>query len=97
MRIRRKFLCAGVALMLGLAGPDTMTRQAQAIVVFDPANYGQNLLQAARALTQINNQVRQITNQAQMLLNQARNLTSLPTSLAAEMRSSLGPWGRSTR
>ena len=90
MKMRRKFLCVGVVLMLGLAGPNMLIRQAQAIVVFDPANYGQNLLQAARALTQINNQVRQITNQAQMLLNQARNLTSLPTSLAAEMRSSPG-------
>lgn len=89
MRMTRKLLCAGMALVLGLIGPGMMTRQAHAIVVFDPANYGQNLLQAARALTQINNQVRQITNQAQMLVNQARNLTSLPTSLAAEMQASL--------
>jgi P-type conjugative transfer protein TrbJ len=49
-------------------------------VVYDPSNYGQNLLQAARALQQINNQVTSLQNQTQMLLNQARNLTSLPYS-----------------
>jgi P-type conjugative transfer protein TrbJ len=49
-------------------------------VVYDPSNYAQNLLQAARALQQINNQVTSLQNQTQMLLNQARNLTSLPYS-----------------
>ena len=38
------------------------------------------LLQAARALQQINNQITSLQNQTQMLLNQARNLTSLPYS-----------------
>jgi P-type conjugative transfer protein TrbJ len=49
-------------------------------VVYDPSNYAQNVLQAARALQQINNQVTSLQNQTQMLLNQARNLTSLPYS-----------------
>ncbi|MBO0751686.1 MAG: P-type conjugative transfer protein TrbJ [Bradyrhizobiaceae bacterium] len=49
-------------------------------VVYDPSNYAQNLLQAARALQQINNQVTGLQNQAQMLLNQTRNLASLPYS-----------------
>jgi type IV secretion system protein TrbF len=38
------------------------------------------VLQAARALQQINNQVTSLQNQTQMLLNQVRNLTSLPYS-----------------
>jgi type IV secretion system protein VirB10 len=51
-------------------------------VVYDPSNYSQNVLQAARALQQINNQVTILQNQTQMLLNQARNLASLPYSAA---------------
>lgn len=49
-------------------------------VVFDPTNYGQNLLTAARTLQSINNQVRQLQNEADMLINQAEDLTSLPFS-----------------
>jgi len=49
-------------------------------VVYDPSNYAQNILQAARALQQINNQITSLQNQTQMLLNQARNLISLPYS-----------------
>src|SRR5260221_14198486 len=50
------------------------------MIVYAPSNYAQNVLQAARALQQINNQVTSLQNQTQMLLNQARNLTSLPVS-----------------
>ena len=50
---------------------------AHAIVVFDPSNYAQNVIQAARALQQITNQITSLQNEAQMLINQARNLTSL--------------------
>lgn len=47
---------------------------AEALPVFDATNYAQNLLQAARALEQINNQVRSLQNQAAMLETMARNL-----------------------
>jgi type IV secretion system protein TrbJ len=50
------------------------------MIVYDPSNYAQNVLQAARALQQINNQITSLQNQTQMLLNQAKNLTSLPYS-----------------
>src|SRR6267378_6846190 len=49
-------------------------------LVYDPSNYAQNILQAARALQQINNQITSLRNQTQMLLNQAKNLASLPYS-----------------
>lgn len=49
-------------------------------IVYDPSNYAQNVLTAARTLEQINNQIQQIQNQAASLLNQARNLTALPLS-----------------
>ena len=55
-------------------------------IVFDPTNYGENVLSAARALEQINNQILSLQNEAQMLLNQARNLTSLPTSLLSDIQ-----------
>jgi P-type conjugative transfer protein TrbJ len=50
------------------------------MVVYDPSNYVQNVLQTARALQQINNQITGLQNQAQMLLNQSRNLARLPYS-----------------
>lgn len=49
-------------------------------IVYDPSNYAQNVLQAARALQQINNQITSLQNQTLMLLNQAKNLASLSYS-----------------
>ncbi|WP_374575967.1 P-type conjugative transfer protein TrbJ [Phenylobacterium sp.] len=65
---------ACAATLLAAASP------AGAIVVFDPSNYAQNVLTAARALQQVNNQITSLQNQAQSLINQARNLASLPFS-----------------
>lgn len=57
---------------------------ASALIVYDPTNYAQNVLQSARALQQINNQIQSLQNQATSLINQGKNLTSLPfSSLAA--------------
>jgi P-type conjugative transfer protein TrbJ len=50
---------------------------AAAIPVFDPANYAQNVLQAARSLQQINQQIRSLQNEASMLENMARNLQKI--------------------
>ena len=47
---------------------------AAAIPVFDASNYAQNLLQAARALEQINHQVRSLQNEAAMIEAMSRNL-----------------------
>ena len=55
-------------------------------IVYDPTNYAQNVLTAARSLQQINNQITQIQNQAQSLINQARNLTNLPTSVLSSIQ-----------
>jgi len=76
MRAKRHAAPASAAvLILALAGPV----RGQTIV-YDPSNHTQNVLQAARALQQINNQITSLQNQTQMLLNQARNLTRLPYS-----------------
>jgi P-type conjugative transfer protein TrbJ len=51
------------------------------MLVFDPSNYSQNLLTAARSLQQIQNQIKSLQNEAQMLINQARQLELLPTTV----------------
>lgn len=58
-------------------------------IVFDPTNYVQNVLTAARELQQVSNQIQMLTNQATMLVNQARNLTSLPMSTLTQLQSSV--------
>lgn len=60
------------------------------MTVFDPSNYSQNLLTAARSLQQVNNQILSLQNEAQMLINQARNLTSLPYSSLQQLQQSIG-------
>jgi P-type conjugative transfer protein TrbJ len=67
--------------------------QAQ-VAVFDGTNFSQNLLTAARALQQINNQIQQLQNQAQMLANMARNLQSLNFSSLDNMVSTLSQVSR---
>lgn len=75
-----------LALAAALALPTSMTlpvRPAHAFdVVFDPSNYAENVLSAARALEQINNQIRQIEQQARML---ARNPLQLSPELSASI------------
>ncbi|MGH6997722.1 MAG: P-type conjugative transfer protein TrbJ, partial [Phenylobacterium sp.] len=72
---RRALIASGCAFALAL-----QTSPAGAAIVFDPTNYAQNVLTAARALQQINNQITALQNQAQSLINQAKNLASLPYS-----------------
>jgi P-type conjugative transfer protein TrbJ len=72
-----------------LALSPLLTTPAHAIIVYDPTNYAQNVLQAARALQQINNQITALQNQATMLINQARNLASLPFSSLQQLQQSV--------
>ena len=59
------------------------------LVVFDPNNYAQNVLTAARTLQQVNNQIVSLQNQAQMLINQAKNLATLPFSSLLQLEQSI--------
>jgi P-type conjugative transfer protein TrbJ len=63
---------------------------AAALPVFDVTNYAQNLLQAARALDQINNQIKSLQNEATMLQNMARNLERIDFPQLQQISSSLG-------
>lgn len=77
------------ALSFSLPLVPIVATPAHAIIVFDPTNYGQNVLQAARALEQITNQITSLQNEAQMLINQARNLASLPYSSLQQLQQSV--------
>lgn len=58
-------------------------------IVFDPDNFSQNVLTAARSMEQINNQITSLQHESQMLTNEARNLMSLPYSSLQKLQSSL--------
>lgn len=81
MSVSRRHLATLLCGALALAATPVLAPSALAqVAVYDPSNYAQNVLQAARALQQINNQISSLQNQAQMLVGQARNLASLPYS-----------------
>src|SRR3546814_15708987 len=82
-------LLAGTVLALPLSLSPIMVAPASAQwVVYDPTNYAQNVLQAARALQQVNNQIPSLQNEAQALINQARNLAHLPTPALPHLQQS---------
>jgi type IV secretion system protein TrbJ len=65
-------------------------------IVFDPSNYSQNTLTAARALAQINNQIRSLENETLMLMNSNKNLATLPTSVANQLKAQIDEINRLT-
>jgi P-type conjugative transfer protein TrbJ len=80
----------GVALATAVFIAGCTLPAAAQMTVFDPSNYSQNLLTAARSLQQVNNQILSLQNEAQMLINQARHLTSLPYSSLQQLQQSIG-------
>lgn len=62
---------------------------AHAIPVFDASNYAQNVLVAARTLSQINNQIASLQNQATMLTNMAKQLQRLDFSSLSQITRSM--------
>jgi P-type conjugative transfer protein TrbJ len=84
----RRFRIAPVTgtALLALAAATSASAQ---ITVYDPANFSQNVMTAARELQQVNNSILSLENQATMLINQARNLTSLPYSALAQLEQSI--------
>jgi len=84
-RLRMVFVAGIGALTLATA---SVPARAQWIV-FDPTNFSQNVLTAARELQQVDNEIQGLENQAVMLINQARNLASLPFSSLAQLEQSI--------
>jgi len=73
---------------LGVATLTSAPAAAQ-LSVFDPSNYTQNVLTAARTLQQINNQIQSLQNEAQMLINQGKNLKTVDFPQLNELRERL--------
>ena len=86
MRRIRGFVAASLVALGTIQAPRPAAAQ---LIVFDPNNYAQNVLTAARELQQINNQITSLQNQAQMLVNQAKNLTNLPYSSLQQLEQSI--------
>ncbi|HEX8300053.1 P-type conjugative transfer protein TrbJ [Sphingomonas sp.] len=82
--LRRLALSTGAAMLLGFASAPAHAQLGG--VVYDPTNYSQNVLTAARTLEQINNQIKSLQNEAQSLINDAKNLATLPTSALTELQ-----------
>ena len=85
MSFHKTMRCLAAGTALALAGASALiATPAHAQfggIVYDPSNYAQNVLTAARTLEQINNQIRMLQNQADSLINEARNLQSLPLTV----------------
>jgi P-type conjugative transfer protein TrbJ len=86
MSTLRRSAFAGAAAIAVLAASVPAQAQFGSGIVFDPSNYAQNVLTAARSLQQINNQIHALQNQATSLINQAKNLASLPFSTLATLQ-----------
>src|SRR5487761_646776 len=85
IKLRHLAAASAVVLTLAVAAPPASAQW----IVYDPTNFGQNVLTAARELQQINNQITMLTNQATSLVNQARNLANLPMSTLTQLQSSI--------
>jgi P-type conjugative transfer protein TrbJ len=81
-------VAAGGAVSIGMTFALPAT-PAAAIPVFDVTNYSQNLLQAARALEQINHQVESLQNEAAMLRNMGKNLEQVSFPELGRVRSAM--------
>ncbi len=86
--VSRPILAATVLLSVTV-GVEGLSRVNAQSIVYDPWNYSQTLLSAARALDQVNNQIRSLENEAKMLINQTRHLTSLPSSVVGQLTSTI--------
>ncbi|MCW0199861.1 P-type conjugative transfer protein TrbJ [Sphingopyxis sp.] len=87
--ITAALLGTGIVGAIG-AGMLTTVPAAAQISVFDPTNYRQNLLTAARTLQQVNQQIQSLQNEAQMLVNQGKNLARIDFPQLDELRQTLG-------
>src|SRR3546814_4536141 len=90
--LRRALMARAIATSLVSGTMIAAPEQAQfGGIVYDPSNYAQNVLTAARTLHQINNQIQQIQDQANSLINAARHLASLPAQTIQMLQSEVEP------
>ena len=85
IKLRHLAAASAAVLTLAVAAPPASAQW----IVYDPTNFSQNVLTAARELQQITNQITMLNNQATSLINQARNLANLPMSTLTQLQSSI--------
>jgi P-type conjugative transfer protein TrbJ len=85
----RRHVAIAVSVIAGVVVCSTPQSAAQ-LTVFDPANFQENRLTAARALEQINNQVRVLQNQVLMIARMDQNLVRLGATMAPDLQKTLG-------
>jgi len=88
MRTWCKVLLALPLVFVAMAS--SLSRSAAQLPVFDPLNFEQNVLSAARALEQVNNQVRLLQNQVLMIARMDQNLVPLRATMSPDLQRSLG-------
>ena len=78
-RVTAAFLIAAAngSLIMGIISAATPAHAQFGGIVFDPRNYAQNILTAARTLQAVNQQIRQLQNEAQMLVAMGKNLSRI--------------------
>lgn len=86
MKICVAALALAAMVPLAVLAPAT---PAAAMPVFDATNYAQNLLQAARALEQINQQIESLQNEATMIQAMSRNLERIDFPQLERIRSAM--------
>ena len=82
MKARLTSVALAAILLSGLMAPPASAQLFGGGIVYDPSNHAENILQAARALQQIDNQVRQLTHEIDMIEKIARDLETLPVEVA---------------
>jgi P-type conjugative transfer protein TrbJ len=81
-RLKSRALPALMAIVLSAAAVSPAGAQ---LIVYDPTNYASNVLQAARALEQVNNQIQSLSNEATMLISMAKHLQKLDLNELAKL------------
>jgi type IV secretion system protein TrbJ len=85
-RLMKSVMPSLLALALGMAAVSPAGAQ---LAVFDPSNYAQNVLQAAHALEQVNNQIKSLSNEATMVIGMAKHLQKLDLNDLAKLNSDI--------
>lgn len=88
---RTSLTCAIAAASAAIGGSFALplAPAAAQMPVFDAGNYSENLVQAARALEQVNNQVKSLQNEATALKNMARNLQTIDFPQLQKLKSAM--------
>ena len=85
----RQLLAGLLALSLIVLPPPASALFGAGDIVYDPSNFSQNVLTAARALQSNLNEVQQIANQLRQIEMEVKNLASFPAGVWGEIQSDL--------